>query len=149
MKATIQTRIFLALTVDEARAAVTQATDMQLAIRSTLFEIDGIPVSEMMAPSPKQIAAPKKNGQLKFARPEGAKSRAPAGKRVSSKKVHRASNPWTCPGCGRELKGKQGSYHHLKFCKAAKSIVPDATSSSSPETASPMDATTVISASGS
>ena len=45
MKSSVQTRIFISLTPDEARAAVNDAVDMQLCVRSALYQIDGTPVA--------------------------------------------------------------------------------------------------------
>jgi hypothetical protein len=99
MKATVQTRIFLALTIDEARAAVTRPTDMQLAIRSTLFEIDGMPISEMFAAKPALIAAPKD------------------GHKKAKKRTHRIHAPdKECPYC-HETKHPTGYGRHIIACR--------------------------------
>jgi hypothetical protein len=96
MKATVQTRIFIALTVDEARDAVTCPTDLQLAVRSALYQIDGMPVSEMITPKTKLISAPR-NGHKKRSR------------------VHAPDKE--CPFC-HEMKHPTGYGHHVKACKA-------------------------------
>jgi len=97
MKAMVQTRIFLALTVDEAREAVTQPTDVQLAVRTALYQIDGMPISKMMAPKPALLAGPK----------DGHKKHKP----------HRSQTPdKQCPHCG-EMKHLQGYYRHETACK--------------------------------
>ena len=67
MKSSVQTRIFISLTPDEARAAVNDAVDLQLCVRSALYQIDGIPVATLIeqnrtrlrcAPG-EQLAAPR------------------------------------------------------------------------------------------
>lgn len=79
--------------------------------------------------------------ELQFAEPGKVKR--------TSKKVHKAMGPWTCPGCGKELKSSYGSGRHLQSCEAAKSIVPAADSSSRPEIESPTDESIASSVSGS
>ncbi len=113
MKASIQTRVFLVLTVDEAREAANRPTDFQLAIRDALFQIDGMPVS-MMAAKPALLAAPKKNGHKKVKR---------ASKRTS-KRTNRIHAPdKECPHCG-EMKKAMGYYRHVIGCKAKHPDVP-------------------------
>jgi hypothetical protein len=99
MKASVQTRIFLALTPDEARAAVNNATDVQLEIRSALYQIDGMPISQMIAPNPALLAA-SKNGHKK---PR------------SKNRIHAPDKQ--CPHCG-EMKHPTGYSRHVKACKA-------------------------------
>ena len=102
MKATIQTRIFLALTPDEARAAVNNATDVQLEIRTALYQIDGMPVSQMITPKPALLADPK-NGHKK---PR------------SKNRIHAPDKQ--CPYCG-EMKHPIGYGRHVTACKAKHS----------------------------
>jgi len=97
MKATVQTRICLALTPDEARAAVNNATDVQLAVRAALYQIDGMPI-KMMAPKPALLAGPK----------DGHKS---------PKRKNRIHAPdKQCPHCG-EMKNPIGYHRHEATCK--------------------------------
>jgi hypothetical protein len=97
MKAMVQTRIFLALTVDEAREAVTQPTDVQLAVRTALYQIDGMPISKMMAPKPALLAGPKD------------------GHKKPKKHIITAPDK-QCPYCG-EMKHAQGFRRHEAACK--------------------------------
>jgi hypothetical protein len=115
MKATIQTRIFLALTVDEARAATLNATDAQLEIRSALYQIDGMPVSEMMGPKPALLAAPK-NGHKR--------TKAKRADKLATKSTNRikAQNK-ECPHC-HEMKSPIGYYRHVIACKAKHQAAP-------------------------
>ncbi len=106
MKASIQTRVFMALTVDEAREAANRPTDLQLAIRDALYQIDGMPIS-MMAPKPALLAAPK-NGHKKAKRVT----------KRTSKRTNRIHAPdKQCPHCG-EMKKAMGYYRHVIACKA-------------------------------
>ncbi len=104
MKASVQTRVVLALTVDEAREATNRPTDLQLAIRDALYQIDGMPVS-IMAPKPALLAAPK-NGQ----------------KRRKLKRVQRTPDK-ECPYC-HEMKKPTGYARHVIGCKAKHPDVP-------------------------
>ena len=70
MKSSVQTRIFISLTPDEARAAVNDAIDLQLCVRSALYQIDGIPVATLIEQNRKQLAAPRKNGRKHVERKE-------------------------------------------------------------------------------
>jgi len=113
MKATIQTRIFLALTVDEAREATLNATNAQLEIRSALYQIDGMPVSEMMGPRPALLAAPK-NGHKKV---KHTTKRA-------TKRTNRIHAPdKECPHC-HEMKHPMGYSRHVVACKAKHQDAP-------------------------
>ena len=68
MNSFVQTRVVIYMTPDEARAACLDALNVQLALRKSLQEIDGIPISQLVAEnvrnkklssSPLQLAAPK------------------------------------------------------------------------------------------
>jgi len=59
VKSQVQTRIIVQLSTDEARSAVTDATDLQLSIRSALYALDGEPV-QLLRPAPAQLLPPKK-----------------------------------------------------------------------------------------
>ena len=61
MKSSVQTRIFLSLTPEEARIAVNNAVDLQLCVRSALYQIDGTPVATLIEQSRKRLTAPKRN----------------------------------------------------------------------------------------
>jgi len=98
MKASIQTRICLALTPDEARAAVNNATEMQLAVRTALYQIDGMPISKMVAPKPALLAGPK-NGH----------------KKGKHKNVQHIPDK-ECPHC-HEMRHPNGYLRHEAACK--------------------------------
>jgi hypothetical protein len=65
MKSSVQTRIFLSLTPEEARAAVNNAIDLQLCVRSALYQIDGTPVTTLIEQNRKQLVKPKRDGHRK------------------------------------------------------------------------------------
>ena len=78
MKSTVQTRIFISLTPDEARAAVNDAIDLQLCVRSALYQIDGAPVATLIEQNNhrRQLAAPAaRNGHAK---PKSTRKTKPA-----------------------------------------------------------------------
>ena len=100
MKAIVQTRILLGLTVDEARSAVNNSTDLQLALRSALYEIDGRPILELRVPKRALLDTPSKNG------------RKPKAQRAK----HKITAPGKlCPHCG-ETKNPRGYYRHVASC---------------------------------
>lgn len=95
MKAVVQTRILIGLTEDEARSAVNNSTDLQLAIRSALYTIDGRPIVELSKSKPALLAAPSRNGHK------------PKRKQVSPNKE--------CPHC-HEMRNPMGYTRHVKSC---------------------------------
>ncbi len=98
MKAAVQTRILIALTEEEARSAVNNSTDLQLAIRSALYTIDGPPIVELRAKP--ALIAPAKNGH---------KSKATHAK-------HKITAPYKqCPHC-HEMKHPVGYGRHVAAC---------------------------------
>ncbi len=63
MKISLITRIVVSLTLDEARRSITNATDLQLALRGELYKIDPPTIVEQIANHKngrKQLAAPKR-----------------------------------------------------------------------------------------
>jgi hypothetical protein len=109
MKSTVQTRIFISLTPDEARQAVNDAIDMQLCVRGALNEIDGEPVSTLIRQQNdrKLLAAPKRNAR-KHVR-NGHKAR-----------VQKATSPAAtveCPECHRMVKSRGLNIHIAKSHK--------------------------------
>jgi hypothetical protein len=87
------------MTVDEARAAVNNATETQLALRAALYQIDGIPISQMISPKPALIASPKNRHK----------------KPRSKNRIHAPDKQ--CPYCG-EMKHPTGYGRHVAACKA-------------------------------
>ncbi len=68
MKSVVQTRIFVSLSPEEARAAVNNAVDLQLCVRSALYQIDVAPVAHLIEQNRRQLPAPKKAGRGKVKR---------------------------------------------------------------------------------
>jgi hypothetical protein len=94
--------------VDEARDAAINATDVQLSLRTALYQIDGQPISTMIAPKPSLLADPK-NGHKKLKR---------------TKRTNRIHAPdKQCPHCGK-MKNPMGYSRHVKYCAAKHSAVP-------------------------
>jgi hypothetical protein len=63
MKASLITRIAVSLSIDEARNAIVNATDLQLALRAELYKIEPPTIVEQIANHKngrKQLAAPKR-----------------------------------------------------------------------------------------
>ena len=73
MKAYVQTRIIVGLTPEEARVAVNNAVDLQLCVRSALYQIDGMPVATLIEQNRKQLPPPKRHKRKQLAAPKRRK----------------------------------------------------------------------------
>ena len=96
MKSSVQTRIFVSLTPDEARAAVNDAVDLQLCVRTALYQIDGIPVATLIEQNRRQLAPPKRHKRKQLAVPRIAR-RKPLAKREC---IH-CHQPYSSMGIGK------------------------------------------------
>lgn len=99
MKAIPITRIAISLSLDEARAAVTNATDLQLAIHAALYQFEPATIVELASQHNvrKALAAPKK-----------------------ARKASKKPAPRECPVC-HELKSPYGFTRHVAGCTPRES----------------------------
>jgi len=104
MKSTVQTRIFISLTTEEARAAVNNAIDLQLCIRSALYQIDGTPVATLIEQNRRQLTAPHsaKNKRKLTVHTRTAARRAP--KIPNAERIE-------CPQCHKPVKARGLGVH--------------------------------------
>jgi hypothetical protein len=97
MKASVQTRVIVAMTENEARSAIADPLDVVLALRSALQQLDGIPIVEL-------IAQQRTRGKLLA--PPTEKDKVQKRKKISRKE---------CPHC-HELVGATGYPRHVAAC---------------------------------
>ena len=107
MKSTVQTRIFISLTTEEARAAVNNAIDLQLCVRSALYQIDGTPIATLIAQNRKQLIAP----------------RSAKNKRAQSRRVAKPGQMVECPQCHKPVKAR-GLGIHMALKHKPSSVEP-------------------------
>jgi len=107
MKSSVQTRIFLSLTPEEARAAVNDAIDLQLCVRSALYQIDGTPVAILAAQNGRLLAAPKKHKHVVHRRKAS----------IPRKMARKPTEIKECQYCHRQCSARQIG-KHMRACKA-------------------------------
>jgi len=120
MKSSVQTRIFLSLTPEEARIAVNNAVDLQLCVRSALYQIDGTPVTTLIEQNRKQLTTHKRNKRKAAVRTRTAARRAqkiPNAERVECPQCHK---PVKSRGLGVHMARKHPAQYHPSIAPAAE-----------------------------